>query len=51
MPIQRCCHYCGIPIPSGEKAVEARTRNAWAHFECWYSGSVFKRDPVTGEKK
>jgi hypothetical protein len=32
-----------------EKAIEAKTKNAWAHFECWYDGSPFERDPKTGK--
>jgi hypothetical protein len=46
----RKCHYCPYPIPDGEKAVEAKTKNAWAHFECWYDGTPLKRDPKTGEQ-
>ncbi len=44
----RRCHGCGLPIPAGEKAIQATTGNAWKHFECWYDGSVFPRDPRTG---
>lgn len=48
----RHCHYCKLPIPDGEKAIEATTKNAWAHFECWYDGGPpFPRDPKTGERK
>lgn len=46
----RVCHFCELPIPADEKAVEARTRNGWAHFECWYDGAPFKRDPNTGRE-
>ena len=44
----RCCHFCRGPIPDDERAVEAKTRNGWVHFECWYDGFPFKRDPQTG---
>jgi hypothetical protein len=47
----RRCHYCKLPIPEAERAVRAQTGNAWAHFECWYDGQVFDRDPVTGEPR
>jgi hypothetical protein len=46
---ERRCHYCSGPIPDEEKAVRAKTGNAWAHFECWYDGSPFRRDPGSGE--
>ena len=46
----RICHFCEGPIPDDEKAVEATTGNGWAHFECWYDGTPFERDPVTGEQ-
>ena len=46
----RRCHYCKGPIPDEEKAIAAKTGNAWAHFECWYAGTPFKRDPVTGRQ-
>lgn len=45
----RKCHFCTLPIPDNEKAVEAKTGNAWAHFECWYDRSPFPRDARTGE--
>ncbi len=44
----RRCYDCGLPIPADEKAVEAKTGNAWKHFECWYDGAPFPRDPLTG---
>ena len=47
---KRICHYCKLPIPDGEKAIEAETKNAWAHFECWYDGVPFKRDHETGKE-
>jgi hypothetical protein len=47
---QRKCHFCNLPIPGAEKAVRAKTNNAWAHFECWYDGSLFDRDVRTGEQ-
>ena len=46
----RACHYCGLPIPENEKPVQAVTGNAWAHFECWYDGEPFPRDPDTGRQ-
>lgn len=49
MEFVRRCHFCKGVIPDKEKAVEAETKNAWAHFECWYDGTPFKRDPDTGE--
>lgn len=45
---RRTCHVCGLPIPDTEGAVEARGKNAWAHFECWYDGAPLARDPKTG---
>jgi hypothetical protein len=43
--VPRACHFCQGPIPNDEKAIRARTENAWAHFECWYDGPPpFKRD-------
>jgi len=47
----RRCHGCGFPIPDNEKAVEATTGNAWKHFECWYDGGPFPRDPLTGARR
>jgi hypothetical protein len=47
---KRTCHFCRLPIPDGERAIEARSKNAWAHFECWYAGTPFKRDPKTGKE-
>jgi hypothetical protein len=44
------CHYCTLPIPEYEKRIEAKTKNAWAHFECWYDGEPFPRDFQTGEQ-
>jgi len=44
----RVCHHCDIVIPEDEKAVLAKTGNAWMHFECWYDGAPFLRDPRTG---
>ena len=41
---RRVCHYCELPIPDDERAIQARTKNAWAHFECWYEGGPFERD-------
>jgi hypothetical protein len=46
--VARACHFCGLPIPANEEAIRAKTGDAWAHFECWYDGSVFKRDADTG---
>lgn len=47
----RACYFCPAPIPDDEKhVVQARTKNAWAHFECWYDGTPFKRDHETGER-
>jgi hypothetical protein len=46
----RTCHYCDLPIPDREKAIQSITGNGWAHFECWYDGTPFKRDPATGEQ-
>lgn len=45
----RICHFCKGPIPADEKAVEAKTKNAWAHFECWFGELAFPRDPETGQ--
>jgi hypothetical protein len=48
----RICHYCKGPIPDDERAIEAATKNGWAHFECWYDGGPpFERDPETGRQK
>ena len=44
----RVCHFCEGKIPDDEGAVHAQTGNAWAHFECWYDGEPFDRDPETG---
>jgi hypothetical protein len=38
------CHFCGLPIAPGEKKIQAKTGNAWAHVTCWYDGSAFERD-------
>jgi hypothetical protein len=46
---KRACHFCPFPIPDSERAIRAATDNAWAHFECWYDGTPFRRDPDTGE--
>ena len=46
----RVCHFCKLPIPDGEDAIRAKTENAWAHFECWFDGMPFERDPATGER-
>lgn len=46
----RTCHFCTLPIPADEKAVRAKTGDAWAHFECWYDGSCFERDIATGRR-
>jgi hypothetical protein len=48
--VKRTCHYCKGPIPDDEKAIKATNAEAWAHFECWYDGAPFKRDPDTGER-
>jgi hypothetical protein len=40
----RVCHYCGLPIADDESAIEARTKNAWAHVTCWYDGGPFERE-------
>lgn len=45
------CHFCDLPIPHDEAAVEATTGNAWAHFECWYDGAPINRNPMTGERE
>lgn len=45
----RRCYGCGLPIPDGERAIRAKTGDAWKHFECWYDGTAFARDPETGE--
>jgi len=45
----RTCYFCERPISDDEKAIQAKTKNAWAHFECWYDGEPFDRDPITGE--
>lgn len=47
---RRTCHFCKLPIPDDERAVEATARNGWAHFECWYDGTAFPRDPETGRQ-
>jgi hypothetical protein len=48
----RTCHFCKFPIADDERAIEATTKNAWAHFKCWYEGGPFgERDPVTGKLK
>ena len=39
-----------LSIPDGEDAIRAKTENAWAHFECWFDGMPFERDPATGER-
>ncbi len=44
----RRCYDCGLPIPDDEKAIQSKTGNAWKHFECWYDGYTFPRDPLTG---
>lgn len=46
----RECHFCPFPIPNDERAIRSKTGDGWAHFECWYDGSVFKRDPETGKR-
>jgi hypothetical protein len=47
---ERTCHFCKLPIPDDEKAIEAIAKNGWAHFDCWYDGPTIKRDPRTGRK-
>lgn len=40
----RFCHYCKHLVVG--KAIQARSRNAWAHFTCWYDGGPFEHpDP------
>ncbi len=46
----RRCWFCELPIPNHEKSIEAKTKNAWAHFECWYDGTPFNRHHWTGEQ-
>jgi hypothetical protein len=44
MPVsepERVCFFCEQAI-KGTKAVQARTKNAWAHFSCWYDGAPVK---------
>lgn len=48
MSANRRCHDCQGLIPDDERAVQALTKNAWMHFECWYAGLPFARDPETG---
>jgi hypothetical protein len=43
-PTGRVCHYCGLDIRAGERAIEAKTKNAWAHFTCWYDGGPFEAE-------
>lgn len=40
----RACHYCDLPIAEDESAIEAKTKNAWAHVTCWYDGGPFERE-------
>ena len=40
----RFCHYCKLEIPANEKAVEATTKNAWAHFTYWYDSGPFEAE-------
>jgi hypothetical protein len=47
----RTCTFCEGPIPEDERAIEALTKNGWAHFECWYDGTPFPRDPQTGRQE
>jgi len=37
------CHYCGLPV-GDEAKIEAKTKNAWAHFTCWYEQAPFERE-------
>jgi hypothetical protein len=46
--VAKTCHFCGLPIPDGERPIGAKTGNAYAHFECWYDGAPFPRDEQTG---
>jgi hypothetical protein len=50
LPVMKRCHFCKGPIPDAEKAAQAKTKNAWAHFECWYDGAPLPRDPQSGER-
>lgn len=44
---RRTCHYCDLPIPDDDtSAMEATTKNAWAHFTCWYDGGPFEREQL-----
>ena len=40
---ERVCHYGELPI-DGDRAIEAKTGNAWAHVTCWYDGGPFERE-------
>jgi hypothetical protein len=51
MSVERECYGCGLPIPAGERAIQATTGNAWKHFECWYDGTPFPRDRETGARQ
>ena len=44
---ERTCHYCGLKLADDEKAIEATTKNAWAHFTCWYDQGPFERERTT----
>ncbi len=41
---ERTCHYCELPIADNDRAIEAKTRNGWAHVTCWYDGGPFERE-------
>jgi hypothetical protein len=48
----RACHFCGLRIRSDEPAIEAMTRNGWAHVTCWYAGGPFERESLLrGERR
>ena len=49
MSAERVCHYCGLSIPDEDSAIEAKTKNGWAHFTCWYDQSPFERDSPLSE--
>jgi hypothetical protein len=43
------CYECGLPIPDDEEAIKAKNADVYKHWECWYDGTPFKRDPRTGK--
>jgi hypothetical protein len=49
--LRRRCYYCDLPMNDNDKAIQAKTGNAWAHFTCWFEGGPFERDMQERKKE